>query len=172
MSKKVFTTAFNRSAESVRDVNVQGFTSPSKVKQSLSYVTDINKIYEQYCKTGRLPLNGAQPLYDENFVKYDSLIEAQKLVNDATLYFQSLPAKIKNQYGNSLEKFIYALNSKDDFLVKEGVLNINTVDYSKDIIEKDGKISNLPENYATSPSTPIIDPVTPVTEPMNTASTD
>lgn len=159
MSKKVFTTAFNRSAESIRDVGVQKFTSPSKVKKSLAYATDINQIYDQYCKTGRLPLNGAQPLYDENFVKYDSLIEAQKMVNDATLYFQSLPAKIKNQYGNSLEKFVMALNRKDEFLVNEGVLNL----------PKPEKVT-----FGINPSVDItpVTPQNPVTETVNTAPTD
>lgn len=159
MSKKVFTTAFNRSAESIRDVGVQKFTSPSKVKKSLAYATDINQIYDQYCKIGRLPLNGAQPLYDENFVKYDSLIEAQKMVNDATLYFQSLPAKIKNQYGNSLEKFVIALNKKDDFLVKEGLLNLP-------------KPEKVVEDIKPFVDVTPITPQNPVTETVNTAMTD
>lgn len=158
MSKKVFTTAFNRSAESIRDVNVKEFTSPSKVKKSLAYATDINQIYDQYCKTGRLPLNGAQPLYDENFVKYDSLIEAQKLVDDATLYFQGLPAKIKNQYGNSLEKFVMALNNKDEFLVNEGLLNLPKPEKVVEDIKPSVDITPTPQN--------------PVTETVNTATTD
>lgn len=122
--KKTFTTAYNRTEKSIRDVSTVEFTKPSKVKQSLSYAVDINTIYDNFCKTGKLPLNGQQPLYDENFVKYDSLIEAQKLVDEATKYFSGLPARIKNQYGNSLEKFVIALNNKDDFLVKEGLLNL------------------------------------------------
>lgn len=159
MSKKVFTTAFNRSAESIRDVNVKEFKSPSKVKKSLAYATDINQIYDQYCKTGRLPLNGAQPIYDENFVKYDSLIEAQKMVNDATLYFQSLPAKIKNQYGNSLEKFVMALNNKDEFLVNEGVLNLP---------KPEKIVEDIKPSVDITPDTP----QNPVTETVNTATTD
>jgi len=124
MSKKTFTTAYNRDVKSVKDVSTVQFTEPSKVKKSLSYAVDINQIYDNYCKTGRLPLNGQPVLYDENFVKYDSLIEAQKLVDEASAYFQGLPAKIKNAYGNSLERFVLALNNKDEFLVKEGLLNL------------------------------------------------
>lgn len=159
MSKKVFITAFNRSVESIRDVNIQKFTTPSKVKQSLSYATDINHIYDQYCKTGRLPLNGAQPLYDENFVNYDSLIEAQKMVNDASLYFQSLPAKIKNQYGNSLEKFVLALNKKDEFLVNEGLLNLP---------KSEKNLADVKPSVDVDP----VKPQKPVIETVNTASTD
>lgn len=157
--KKTFTTAFNRSEKSIRDCNVVKFTKPSMVKQSLSYATDINAIYDSYCKTGKLPLNGQQPLYDENFVKYDSLIEAQKLVDEASAYFAGLPAKIKNNYGNSLEKFVYALNAKDDFLVKEGLLNLPTPAPVHDSVKKGNDNS------------PVI-PQTPVTESVNTATTD
>ena len=167
MSKKVFTTTFNRSVESIRDVNVIEFKSPSKVKKSLSYATDINHIYDQYCKTGRLPLNGVQPIYDENFVKYDSLIEAQKLVNDASLYFQGLPAKIKNQYGNSLEKFVKALNDKDEFLVNEGVLNLP----KPDKVVEEIKPSVQPSVKPSVDVTPVT-PQNPVTENVNTAPTD
>lgn len=154
-----FTTPFNRTQKSIRDCNVVEFKSSSKVKQSLAYATDINQIYEQYVRTGRLPLNGQQPIYDENFVKYDSLIEAQKVIGQASEYFAGLPAKIKNQYGNSLEKFIFALNNKDEFLVKEGLLQLP-------IPEPDIK-----------PVKPVDDitPVntqTPVKTDVNTATTD
>ena len=54
MAKVTFTTQFNRSPESVRNANIVEFTEPSKVKQSLSYATDIHTIYDNYCKTGRV----------------------------------------------------------------------------------------------------------------------
>lgn len=157
-----FVTPFNRTQKSIKDCNVVEFKSPSKVKQSLAYATDINQIYEQYVRTGRLPLNGQQPIYDENFVKYDSLIDAQKVIGQATEYFSGLPAKIKNQYGNSLEKFILALNNKDEFLVKEGLLQLP---------------SNEPVNDDIKPVEPVVEttPVsteTPATEAVNTATTD
>lgn len=154
-----FTTPFNRTQKSIRDCNVVEFKSPSKVKQSLAYATDINQIYEQYVRTGRLPLNGQQPIYDENFVKYDSLIDAQKVIGQATEYFAGLPAKIKNQYGNSLEKFIYALNNKDEFLVKEGLLQLPTPD---PVIEPLKPVDEI---------TPV-NPETPVKTDVNTATTD
>lgn len=154
-----FTTPFNRTLKSIRDCNVVEFKSPSKVKQSLAYATDINQIYEQYVRTGRLPLNGQQPIYDENFVKYDSLIDAQKVIGQATEYFAGLPAKIKNQYGNSLEKFIYALNNKDEFLVKEGLLQLPTPEPSIEPLKPVDEI------------TPV-NPETPVKTDVNTALTD
>lgn len=158
MAKKTFTTQFNRSVDSIRDVNCVEFVAPSHVKDSLSYATDINTIYDQYCKTSRLPLNGQHPIYDENFVKYDSLIEAQKLVNEASSYFVGLPAKIKNQYGNSLEKFVLALNNQDKFLIDEGVLNVPKVEPTITPIQNGDEIT---------PVTP-----TPVeTQSVNTAVT-
>lgn len=154
MPKKTFTTAYNRSVEQIRDCNVKKFTKPSLVKESLAYATDINKIYENYCREGRLPLNGQQPIYDENFVKYDSLIEAQKLCQEASAYFDGLPASIKNNYGNNLNTFIKALNSKDEFLVKEGVLKL-----PEQVIDE--------KQVQTTPA----EQTAPV-EPVNTATTD
>ncbi len=124
MSKITFITQFTRDLSSTKKADCVEFKEPSKVKQSLSYATDINTIYENYCRTGKVPLNGNQPIYDENFIKYDNLIEAQKQVEEATAYFQNLPSNIRAKYGNSLEKFVIGLHSQDDFLVKEGVLKL------------------------------------------------
>lgn len=156
MSKN-FITAYNRTQKSIKDVSCVKYTAPSKVKQSLSYATDINEIYKNYCKTGNLPLNGQQPIYDENFVKYDSLIEAQKLCAEASEYFNGLPASIKNQYGNDLRKFVKALNAKDDFLVKQGLLKLP--EPAVDINIKDNAVSNVVPD--TTPN-----------EHVNTAQTD
>lgn len=153
MSKKcTFITQFNRDVSQIQKANVVKFDKPSKVKQSLSYATDINTIYDNYCRTGRVPLNGNQPIYDENFVKYDDLIAAQKLVSEASLYFQTLPANIRSQYGNSLEKFVNAVHSKDDYLLKEGVLQMPL----KEVVE--GPIVDLPS--VDIPSQPVQTPVT------------
>lgn len=126
MAKVTFTTQFNRSPESVRKANTVEFTEPSKVKQSLSYATDINTIYDNYCKTGKVPLNGNQPIYDENFINYDSLIEAQQAVKEASSYFANLPTDIRSQYGNKLENFVNAIHSQDNYLVEKGVLKLST----------------------------------------------
>jgi hypothetical protein len=125
MSKNAFITQFNRVMSATQKADCVEFKEPSKVKQSLSYATDINTIYENYCRTGKVPLNGNQPIYDENFIKYDNLIEAQKQVAEASAYFQNLPASIRAKYGNSLEKFVIGLHSQDEFLVKEGVLKLS-----------------------------------------------
>ena len=124
MKKCTFKTQYSRTDEEIRDCNLVKFEKPSMVKESLSYATDINTIYDNYCKTGKVPLNGKQPIYDENFVNYDSLIEAQKLVDEASAYFQGLPTEIKNNYGNSLQQFVKAVHSGDSYLVDKGVLNI------------------------------------------------
>lgn len=125
MSKITFITQYTRTPETIRDTNVVEFKKPSLVKESLSYAVDINTIYDNYCKTGKLPLNGQQPIYDENFINYDNLIEAQQAVKEASQYFQNLPTEIRTQYGNSLEKFVSAIHSNDKFLLDKGVLKVS-----------------------------------------------
>lgn len=132
MKKITFTTQYTRTPESIRDINVVKFDKPSMVKESLSYAVDINTIYENYCKTGKLPLNGQQPIYDENFINYDNLIEAQQAVKEASNYFQNLPTDIRNQYGNSLEKFVKAIHSNDKFLLDKGVLKLKETELKPD----------------------------------------
>lgn len=152
MSKITFITQFNRIPESVRKVNTVEFVEPSKVKQSLSYATDINTIYDNYCKTGRLPLNGNKPIYDENFINYDSLIEAQNAVKEASAYFANLPTDIRSQYGNKLENFVNAIHSQDNFLVEKGVLKLSTHTVEKPVV-------NTPVVDNTTVQTPVQAPV-------------
>lgn len=160
-----FTTQFTRDCDSIRDCNVVEFKKASMVKESLSYATDINTIYENYCKTGKLPLNGQQPLYDEHFEKFDSIIDASKKVEDATRYFQSLPIEIKKQYGNSLFSFIKGIQNSDSFLFEKGVL----VKPEKPVVDIAG----------TAISTPSVEPIQPtpssemaVQHPVNTVKSD
>lgn len=161
MSKNAFITQFNRVMSATQKADCVEFKEPSKVKQSLSYATDINTIYENYCRTGKVPLNGNQPIYDENFIKYDNLIEAQKQISEASAYFQNLPANIRAKYGNSLEKFVIGLHSQDDFLVKEGVLKLKAKENE----------SYVPDNNTTvvapsTGSTTVIDtPTQPTVQP-------
>lgn len=151
MSKNTFITQFNRVMSTTQKADCVEFKEPSKVKQSLSYATDINTIYENYCRTGRVPLNGNQPIYDENFINYDNLIEAQKQVEEASAYFQNLPANIRAKYGNSLEKFVIGLHSKDDFLIKEGVLKLKD-DVNIKPIENPVIDSSIIDNTTVRPS--------------------
>lgn len=166
MSKITFITQFNRTPESVRKVNTVEFLEPSKVKQSLSYATDINTIYENYCKTGRVPLNGNQPIYDENFINYDSLIEAQNAVKEATAYFANLPTDIRAQYGNKLENFVNAIHSQDNFLVEKGVLKLSNSSVELPVFD-------VPSVNNTTVQTPVNTTVhTPVETPVAPATTE
>lgn len=124
--EKKFVTAFTRKPKDICSSSVVQFTKPSMVKQSLGYAVDINNIYDNFVRTGKLPLNGSAPIYDENFINYDSLIEAQKCVDDASKYFAGLPAEIKSNYGNSLANFVKAVNNKDQFLIDKGLLKLKT----------------------------------------------
>ena len=166
MKKYTFKTQFTRTDSDIRDCNLVKFTKPSMVKESLSYATDINTIYENYCKTGKVPLNGKEPIYDENFVKYDSLVEAQKLVDEASSYFQGLPTEIKNQYGNSLQQFVKAVHSGDQYLVDKGVLNIPTPEVDVQPIE--------PTVTPVKPSETVVSPTVPQksSNEVNTVKTD
>lgn len=152
--KNTFITQFTRTPNSITNVGLIEFTKPSKVKESLSYATDINTIYDNYCKTGKLPLNGNQPIYDENFINYDNLIEAQQAVTEATKYFQTLPTDIRAQYGNSLAKFVSAIHSNDNFLYDKGVL-----------VRPEPVVEPVAPQPIPTPSTdlkPVETPVTPV----------
>lgn len=169
MTKNVtFTTQFTRSPESIKNSNLVEFKKPSMVKKSLSYAVDINTIYENYCKTGKVPLNGNQPIYDENFVNYDSLVDAQKVVSEAVSYFQSLPTDIKNHYGNSLEKFVKAVSKGDNYLVEKGVFVPKAVEPVVPTPSTPLKPELKPDLVVQTPSTPS----QAVTEPVNTATTD
>lgn len=157
MKKCTFKTQYTRTDSDIRDCNLVKFEKPSMVKESLSYATDINTIYDNYCKTGKVPLNGKQPIYDENFVNYDNLIEAQKLVDEASAYFQGLPTEIKNQYGNSLQQFVKAVHSGDKYLVDNGVLNIPTpkVDVKVDVQPVEPTVKPVkPSETVVSPTVP------------------
>lgn len=167
MKKYTFKTQFTRTDADIRDCNVVKFEKPSMVKESLSYATDINTIYENYCKTGKVSLNGKQPIYDENFVNYDNLVEAQKLVDEASSYFQGLPTEIKNNYGNSLQKFVKAIHSGDQFLVDKGVLNLPKKPEITQPVE--GSVNTVKPSVDKI-TTPVVE--TPAKDNLNTAKTD
>lgn len=153
MKKVTFTTQYNRTPDSIMNVSTVEFKEPSKVKESLSYAVDINTIYDSYCKTGKLPLNGNQPIYDDNFINYDNLIEAQQAVKEASQYFQNLPTEIRNQYGNSLEKFVKAIHSNDQFLHDKGVLKTTPqIDPSATEGPTAGTEPNTPSTPAPTPA--------------------
>lgn len=117
-----FITQYNRKGLNSRVKKFDIEKYPCMVKKSLSSSTDINKIVEQYSQTGQLPLNGNQPLYDENYIKIDSLIEAKNVMNRASDYFNTLPANIRAEYGNDLMKFAKAVTVGDPKLTDLGVL--------------------------------------------------
>lgn len=161
MSKPTFTTQFNRNAEKTMKISTVKFEKPSMVKKSLAYATDINTIYDNYCRTGRLPLNGNQPIYDSNFIAINTLVEAQQRVKEATEYFQNLPSDIRSQYGNSLEKFVNAVHSQDNFLVEKGVLKLKDETIVPD--------SNIPVGPTTGSQTVIDTPTQPTVETPSVA---
>ena len=85
--KVTFLTQYTKKPSDIMLCNCVKFEKPSQVKKSLSYATDINTIYDNYCKTGRVPLNGKQPIYDENlFGQRDAFNSARKFgVNNGKL---------------------------------------------------------------------------------------
>lgn len=156
MTRKItFTTQFNRSPESICQSGAIEFTKPSMVKESLSYAVDINTIYDNYCRTGKVPLNGNQPIYDDNFINFDNLVEAQHAVKEASQYFQNLPTDIRSQYDNSLEKFVKAIHSNDQFLLDKGVLKLSKTDIKPDLKPTAPDLPNVDVNTNTTVNPPV-----------------
>lgn len=126
MSIPKFITQYNRSTDFNDYVlKFDPENDPSKVKESLAYATDINKIYEEYCHTGKAPNKASQPIYDETGFAVDSLIAANDVVTHANDYFMNLPAEIRSHYGNDLFKFATAVTANDPKLSEFGILSPN-----------------------------------------------
>lgn len=82
----------------------------SMTKQSHKAECDIHNILSQYKKTGILNhINNNQPLYQE----LPSDIDYQTSLNtimEANATFQSLPARVRDHYGNDPAAFLAAFN--------------------------------------------------------------
>lgn len=75
-------------------------SSPKLTDQSQSPMTDINRIMEQYARTGMLPSNNKSPLTYVNDVDRPSFESAHQSHQNAKYLFDSLPQALKNELSN------------------------------------------------------------------------
>lgn len=80
---------------------------PSLTRQEFADECDINKLMEQYEKTGFLPanVNRSEPAYLD-VSNVPDLPEALNMLNAATTAFMSLPAKVRRDFDNDPMQFI------------------------------------------------------------------
>lgn len=123
MATQKFKTSFNRDCTDLGRVRTFDTNKyPNKVVKSLAVHTDINAMMAAYSRGSTLPLNGREPIYDENFIKIDNLIEAKQVMNRASDYFNGLPSEIRAHYGNDLMTFAKAVTYGDPKLSDLGIL--------------------------------------------------
>lgn len=88
-----------------------------RTKQEFKDQCDVNKIWAQYVKTGRLDLlNKAQGFYADLSTMPQSYQESLNLVIKARETFDSLPADIRNLFGNDVQAFLEVADRDPDAL--------------------------------------------------------
>lgn len=99
---------FGISSRERADMN---FFPPSLTRQEFAEECDINTLMERYEKSGVIShVNRAQPVYMDLTVMPD-LREALDIMRDATIAFNSLPARTRFEFDNDPQKFVdYAQN--------------------------------------------------------------
>lgn len=98
--------------------------SQTLVEQAHRDACDINRILANYRRTGMLThVNQAKPQYGElpDQLEYQEALEVVRGASDA---FMSLPAEVRDRYGNEPSRFLAAIGNpaEADFLRAQGVL--------------------------------------------------
>lgn len=102
--------------------SVISFSKPSRTKQEFKEQCDVNKIVENFTKTGRLDqLNAAHGRYMDLVNLPGSYHEALNFVINARETFETLPSDIRNQFGNDIQAFMEACEKDPNAVF--GVLN-------------------------------------------------
>lgn len=78
---------------------------PSLTRQSDALGTDINIIMAQYERTGTLPVNVAEQLFDDVSECFD-FRDSLERVRDADTLFMSLPARVRARFDNDAVRFL------------------------------------------------------------------
>lgn len=86
----------------------------SMTKQSFKRECDINYIMAKYEKTGSIShFRASEPFYG-NFESVDDYHTALQKINDATAYFEALPAKVRARFGNDVGSFLeFTINDEN-----------------------------------------------------------
>ena len=79
--------------------------SRSLTVQSDAADLDINNIMARYLKTGVAPLSRAAPFYGDATALPD-FMQAQQILIDAQLAFESLPARVRDRFHNDPARFL------------------------------------------------------------------
>lgn len=87
--------------------------SRSRTVQADARDTDINFIMERYLKTGLLPQSRAQGFFGDASALPDYQ-EAQNIIVVAKTAFEALPAKVRERFHNSPEKFLDFMADEDN----------------------------------------------------------
>lgn len=119
----IFRTYYDDRQKAISDASATDFTVPdddadyhpsrSLTNQSDAPECDINNIMARYLKTGLLPQSYATPFYGDASA-LPTFMEAQQILINANLAFESLPAKIRDRFHNSPEKFLEFMGNEDN----------------------------------------------------------
>lgn len=94
------------------------FTEPSKTDQSQAASTDINNILRRFDQTGQLISENMVPFetlqYGDESI-YPDYETALALVNDVERDFYSLPASIRDEFGNDARRLTQAVSDKKQY---------------------------------------------------------
>ncbi|UDN67640.1 internal scaffolding protein [robinz microvirus RP_81] len=113
--KFTFYRAHNRVSFDNRDPKT-GKSYPSMTKQEFKDECDINNIIKAYSQTGminHISANAAQGRY-EDLPDNHELQDAIALVAQAEASFMSLPAKIRDRFGNDPVRFVEFTSNPDN----------------------------------------------------------
>nr|QJB20059.1 MAG: internal scaffolding protein [Microvirus sp.] len=91
------------------------FDKPSRTKQEFKDQCDVNRIVENFTRTGRLDqLQAARGFYADISAHPDSYQESLNLVLEAREAFDMLPAETRAMFGNDVQNFLYAAQNSPD----------------------------------------------------------
>lgn len=123
MNKTLFRTAYDDLQKSYSDASATDFSFPdddadyhpsrSLTSQSDAADCDMNVIMSRYLKTGLLPQSRASAFYGDASALPDYQ-QAQQILIDAQLAFESLPSKLRDRFNNSPEKFLEFMSDTDN----------------------------------------------------------
>lgn len=121
--KTLFRTAYDDlqkkfSSESATDFSFPEDDASYHPSRSLTVQSDgddcdMNIIMSRYLKTGLLPQSRASAFFGDASALPD-FQQAQQIIIDAQLAFESLPAKVRDRFHNSPEKFLEFMGDEDN----------------------------------------------------------
>jgi hypothetical protein len=98
------------------------FKEQSKTEQKWLAEVNINKIIEKYNITGAIPQQAENPIYIDLTAYPNDIAEMEQRVENAKEYFNSLHSSIRDKFDLDFNKFITAVNNKDERLYKLNIL--------------------------------------------------